>query len=174
MKKFLFIIPAGFICLLISCDSKKEGGGGMSDKAKKNLASSHIVSDAFMSGDPSKIDSAVASDFVDHTDMGDKGRDSLKAMITNMKKTMGDMKMTLIKEVADDDYVFSEMEFTGTSNGEMGMPKGPYDLHGIEVVKCKDGKAIEHWEYMRNDDVMKMMKMMMPPPPAAMDAKKPK
>jgi predicted SnoaL-like aldol condensation-catalyzing enzyme len=120
-----------------------------------------------MSGDPSKIDDAVATDFVNHTDQGDKkGPDSLKAMITTMKKMMGDMKMTLMKEVADDDYVFSEMEFTGTSNGEMGMPKGPYDRHGIEVVKFKDGKAIEHWEYMRNDDVMEMMKMMMPPPPA--------
>jgi predicted SnoaL-like aldol condensation-catalyzing enzyme len=163
MKKYLFILSAGFIFLLTSCSTKKEGSDGMSDKAKKNLAASHIVSDAFMSGDPSKIDDAVAADFVDHTDMGDKGRDSLKAMITIMKKTMPDMKMTLMKELADDDYVFSEMEFTGTSNGEMGMPKGPYDVHGIEVTKCKDGKAIEHWEYMRNDDVMKMMKMMTPP-----------
>lgn len=135
----------------------------MSDKAKKNLAASHIVNDAFMSGDVSKIDDAVAADFVNHTDYGDMGRDSLKAMITNMKKTMGDMKMTLMKEVADDDYVFSEMEFTGTRKGEIGMPDGPYDMHGIEVVKFKDGKAIEHWEYTRNDDVMKMMA---PPPPA--------
>jgi predicted SnoaL-like aldol condensation-catalyzing enzyme len=166
MKKFLSVSLAGILCFCISCNDKKEKEeSGMSDKAKKNLESSHIVSDAFMSGDVSKIDDAVAADFVNHTDYGDMGRDSLKAMITNMKKTMGDMKMTLMKEVADDDYVFSEMEFTGTSNGEMGMPKGPYDRHGIEVVKFKDGKAIEHWEYMRNDDVMKMM----PPPPPAKD-----
>lgn len=166
MKKLLIIFSAGFICLLTSCNSKKEAGG-MSDKAKKNLEASHIVSDAFMSGDPSKIDDAVAADFVDHTDRGDMGRDSLKAMISQTKKMMPDMKMTLTKEVADDDYVFSAMEFTGTSNGEMGMPKGPYDVHGIEVVKFKDGKAIEHWEYMRNDDVMKMMP---PPPPGKMDS----
>jgi predicted SnoaL-like aldol condensation-catalyzing enzyme len=165
MKKLLIIFSAGFICLLTSCNSKKEAGG-MSDAAKKNLAASHIVNDAFMSGDVSKIDDAVATDFVDHTDMGDKNRDSLKSMISQTKKMMPDMKMTLTKEVADDDYVFSEMEFTGTSNGEMGMPKGPYDQHGIEVIKFKDGKAIEHWEYMRNDDVMKMMSKMMPPPPA--------
>jgi len=58
------------------------------------------------------------------------------------------------------------MEFTGTSNGEMGMPKGPYDVHGIEVVKFnKDSKAIEHWEYMRNDDAMKMIQDMMPQKP---------
>ncbi len=168
MKKLLFIISAGFICLLISCNSKKEAGG-MSDKVKKNLAASHIVSDAFMSGDPSKIDDAVAADFVDHTDRGDMGRDSLKAMISVMKKEAPDMKMTLMKELADDDYVFSEMEFTGTSTGDMGMPKGPYDLHAIQVVKFKDGKAIEHWEYMRYVD---MMKMMAPPPPPAKDTAK--
>jgi predicted SnoaL-like aldol condensation-catalyzing enzyme len=163
MKKVFFIFSAGFFCILISCNSKKEtASGGMSDKAKKNMAASHIVSDAFMSGDPSKIDSAVAADFVDHTDRGDVGRDSLKAMIIATKKMMPDMKMTMTSEVADDDYVFEAMEFTGTSNGDMGMPKGPYDLHGIEMIKFKDGKAIEHWEYMRNDDVMKMM----PPPPA--------
>ena len=139
----------------------------MSDKAKKNMAASHIVSDAFMSGDTSNIDDAVAADFVDHTDRGDMGRDSLKAMIIFVKKEASDMKMTLTKEVADDDYVFSAMEFTGTSDGSMGMPKGPYDLHVIQVVKFnKDSKAIEHWEYMRNDDMMKMMNMMAPPPPA--------
>jgi predicted SnoaL-like aldol condensation-catalyzing enzyme len=164
MKKFLFIVPAGFIFLLISCDSKKEGG--MSDKAKKNLAASHIVSDAFMSGDPSKIDDAVAADFVDHSDRGDVGRDSLKSMIAAMKKETGTMKMTLIKELADDDYVFSEMEFTGTSDGSMGMPPGPYDFHAIQVVKFKDGKAIEHWQYTRTAE---MMKMMAPPPAPAKD-----
>ena len=169
MKKFLLSVSAiGFLFCCISCNNGSKGG--LSAAAKKNLDASHIVSDAFMSGDVSKINDAVATDFVDHTDMGDKkGPDSLKAMITTMKKTMPDMKMKLIKEVADDDYVFSEMEFTGTSNGEMGMPPGPYDVHGIEVVKFKDGKAIEHWEYMRNDDVMKMIANMPKPPAMAAD-----
>lgn len=167
MKKLLIIFSAAFICLLISCGGKKEAGG-MSDKAKKNLEASHIVSDAFMSGDPSKIDSAVAVDFVDHTDRGDMGRDSLKAMISGMKQMFPDMKMTLIKEFADDDYVFSQMQFTGTSNGQMGMPVGPYDMHAIQVVRFKDGKAVEHWEYMEPREMMKMM----PPPPPAKDTVK--
>ncbi len=72
------------------------------------------------------------------------------------------MKMEMIKEMADDDYVFSLMRYTGTSNGQMGMPKGPYDMKTMEVVKFKDGKAVEHWAYMQPADVMKMM----PPAPA--------
>src|SRR5258705_1135096 len=101
MKKLISVVSVVAICLLFSCNSKESGG--MSDKAKKNLEASHIVSDAFMSGDISKIDDAVASDFVNHTDMGDMGRDSLKTMITNMKTQMPDMQMKLLNEVANDD-----------------------------------------------------------------------
>ena len=82
--------------------------------------------------------------------------------------------MDLMNELANDDWVFSEMHFTGTSDGSMGMPAGPYDIHAIQVVKFNsDSKAIEHWEYMRNDDMMKMMKAMMPPPTDASKNKMP-
>ena len=159
MKKFLFILSAAATCFFVSCKDKNSTGGGMSDMAKKNLAASHIVNDAFTSGDPSKIDSAVASDFVDHTDQGDKNRDSLKAMITSMKQMYPDLKMTIMKEFADDEYVFSQMNFTGTSNGQSGMPAGPYSFHAIQVVRFKDGKGVEHWEYTLFDEMMKMMPM---------------
>jgi predicted SnoaL-like aldol condensation-catalyzing enzyme len=159
MKKILYAASAGLLCFCISCNSK-DSGGKMSDKAQKNLDAAHIVSNAFMSGDVSKIDSAVASNFVDHTDKGDKNRDSLKAMITMMHAKPSDMKMELTKELADDDYVMSWMRFTGTSDGSMGMPKGPYDFTGIEVEKYKDGMAVEHWEFSNLGEMMKMM----PPP----------
>ena len=129
----------------------------MSDKTKKNIEASHVISKAFGSGDTSGIDAVVASDFVDHTDRGDMGRDSLKAMIAMMHTMNKDMKMETIKEMADDDYVFSWMRYTGTSDGSMGMPKGPYDMKAIEVVKFKDGLAIEHWGFMEPREMMKMM-----------------
>lgn len=123
--------------------------------SEKNLAASHIVNDAFQSGNISKIDDAIASDFVDHTERGDMNRDSLKAFITMMHKEFPDMKMEMIKEMADDEYVFSLMRWTGTSNGQMGMPKGPYDMKAIEVVRFKDGKGVEHWTYMQTPEVKK-------------------
>ena len=129
----------------------------MSEKAKKNLDASHVVSKAFGTGDVSGIDAVVASDFVDHTDKGDMGRDSLKAMITMMHSMNKDMKMETIKEFADDDYVFSWMRYSGTSDGSMGMPKGPYDMTAVEVIKMKDGLCIEHWGFMEPREMMKMM-----------------
>jgi predicted SnoaL-like aldol condensation-catalyzing enzyme len=175
MKQILSLFAIGALFALVSCGSdktEKTAGETMTDKkdnsmAEKNLAASHIVDKAFETGDPSKIDSAVASDFVDHTDQGDKNRDSLKAMITMMHKEFPDMKMEMIKEIGDNDYVFSLLRYSGTSNGQMGMPTGPYDMKAIEVVKFKDGLAVEHWSYMQPADVMKMML----PMPAKMDDK---
>ena len=172
MKQVLSLFAIGVLFVCFSCGNdktEKTSADTMSAEkkgnsmAEKNLAASHIVNDAFKSGDISKIDDAIASDFVDHTDRGDMNRDSLKAMIAMMPKEFPDMKMETIKELADDDYVFSLMRWTGTSNGQMGMPKGPYDMKAIEVVRFKDGKGVEHWSYMQPADVMKMM----PPQPAA-------
>jgi predicted SnoaL-like aldol condensation-catalyzing enzyme len=124
---------------------------------QKNLEAAHVVNKAFATGDISEIDSVVAADFVDHSDRGDVGRDSLKTMIKMVHKQYPDMKSEIVKEMADDDYAFLLMRTTGTSNGEMGMPKGPYEMNAIEVLKFKNGKITEHWSYMELRDVMKML-----------------
>jgi predicted SnoaL-like aldol condensation-catalyzing enzyme len=166
MKKYLLAVVAPLFLFCMSCNNKagddKIGDDKMSDQAEKNIAASHVVADAFQTGDISKIDSVVASDFVDHTERGDMGRDSLKAMITMMHATNKDMKMETIKDLADDEYVFSWLRFTGTSDGSMGMPAGPYDMSSIEVVRFKDGKAVEHWGFMEMRDMMKMMQQHKP------------
>lgn len=159
MKKFFISVSAALLLFFISCNQPATSTSDTNENsaaAQKNLDASHIVNKAFETGDVSDVDSAVASDFVDHTEMGDKNRDSLKAAIKMVYATNKDMKMEIIKELADDDYVFSLMHFSGTSDGTM-MPAGPYDMHAIEVEKFKDGKAIEHWEYMEASEMMKMM-----------------
>lgn len=166
MKKILFIFLCACCYLLVSCDSKETVSG--SNTSKKNLEATQTVKTAFDSGDISKIDSAVASDFVDHTDRGDKNRDSLKAMIMAMRSDVPDMKSTITRELADDDYVFTWMKITGTSKGMM-MPPGPFDMNVIQVSRMKDGKIVEHWSFLEQRDMMKFSQMMQnmphPPPP---------
>jgi len=60
---------------------------------------------------------------------------------------MNSMKAGKVRVVADEDYVYS------TSDGSMGMPKGPYEMKAIEVSKYKDGKAVEHWNFMEAQDI---------------------
>ena len=170
MKKIFFAALAGMLCIFTSCDNNNATVVGKGDtQREKNLAASNVIDEAFKSGDVSKIDSVVATDFVDHTDRGDKvGRDSLKALVAMIHNNFKDMKMEKVHELADDDYVFSWMRYTGTSDGSMGMPKGPYEMNVTEVAKFKDGKAVEHWSFVDMKDMMKMM----PPPPPPVEAGK--
>ena len=175
MKKIIFPALAGLVCMLISCDSGTATTSG-SDKDStqaKNIAAFDVVTKAFDTGDPSHIDDVVADDFIDHTDKGEvKGKDSLKASITMMHKMMKDMKTETINTAASGDYVYGWMHYTGTSDGSMGMPNGPYDMTSIELVKFSNGKAVEHWAFMQPADMMKMMDSQ--PPPMNMNTPKSK
>jgi len=174
MKKLLSLFAGAILVLMVSCNNEKSsvettaGTKEESSAAKKNLEASHVVIKAFDTGDPSMIDSVVASDFVDHSEAKDQNRDSLKAMIVAWKADSKDSKTEVIKELADDDYVFSWLRFTGTSSGKMDMPAGPYNMTAIEVVRFKDGMAVEHWSFM---EPREMMKMMAQQPPADKKAK---
>ncbi len=164
MKKILLAVSAGLVCFCYSCTNKPATStetAATNLQAQKNLEVNHTVSKAFETGDVSGLDSVISADFVDHTDRGDKkGVDSLKAMVNFVHANFKDMKMETIKEVADDDYVFSWMRYTGTSDGTMGMPKGPYDWNVIETTKMRDGKAVEHWSFIDMREMAKMMQSM--------------
>ncbi|HET6994965.1 MAG TPA: ester cyclase [Chitinophagaceae bacterium] len=168
MKQILSLFTIGLAFVLVSCGNDKtasEGSSSSSEKkdnsmVEKNLAATRTVTKAFETGDVSMIDSVVASDFVDHTERGDKNRDSLKAMIVASYADSKDSKTEVLKELADNDYVFSWLRFTGTTSGKMGMPAGPYDMNAIELVKFKNGMAVEHWSFMQPKDMMKMMAQM--------------
>ena len=168
MKKF-FPLIAGIAFCTFSCNNQQTSAETASatkeesSATKKNREAFQAVAKAFETGDISMIDSVVASDFVDHSEQHEGNRDSLKAMITTWKADTKDAKMEVIKEVADDEYVFGWLRFTGTSTGKMGMPAGPFNMSAIEVTKFRDGKATEHWTFM---EPREMMKMMGPQPPA--------
>ena len=158
MKQILSFFAAAMLLCCTSCNSDKTASETKDNSAaQKNLAAVHVVNKAFETGDVSGLDSVIADNFVDHTDRGDKtGKDSLKAAIAWMRSDSKDMKATITKELADDEYAMVWQRYTGTSNGAMGKP-GPYDMKAVEVIKFKDGKAVEHWSFMEMQDVMKMM-----------------
>ena len=162
MKKFLFSIFGAMLGYLISCTNQNASTSSNAAMEKKNLSADSLIGEAFRTGDASKIDDVVAADFVDHTDRGDKNRDSLKAMIKMVHDSFPSMKMDLIKTTADSNYVYAWMRFSGNSNGAMGMPKGPFDMQSMEVTRYNnDGKAVEHWGFMEAQSNTKMMHEMM-------------
>lgn len=151
MKKYILAVSSFLFLLCISCNNP--GGDAktddikMNNQSKRNLDATHIIYNAYHSGDIGKIDSVIATTYVNHTSKGDIGIDTLKARIVKFYAASKDAKFEIIKELADDEYVFSRMRFTGTTDGSAGMPAGSYNMRLLEVFRFKDGKAVEQWVF---------------------------
>ncbi len=154
MKKiFLFFLAAGSL-LFLSCNNE----GGMSAAAKKNKETNDAIMKAYEAGDFSKMGDYIAADAVDHGgETGDiKGLENIVNEMKRYHGMMPDMKATMSRSLADDEYVFTWATMSGTMNGKA------VTMSSVDVSKFKDGKAVEHWVYMDPKEMMQMM----PPTPA--------
>src|SRR5687767_5876032 len=122
MKKIVFFAAAGLLCFLWSCNEAKED----TTKTSKPPMSARVVYDAIESGDVSKLDSFLAKDIVDHSEMGDiVGRDSVKAVLADLHNHFSDLKLEIISEASDGEYGFTLHTFKGVcTDSTMGMPAG--------------------------------------------------
>lgn len=173
MKKILF--GATMLCFFISCkDSATTDTAASSDNAK-NIENNNKVMKAIETGDSAVINNLIASDAVDHMGpMGDmKGTDSVRHMLIDMHNHVKDFKMDIIKTAAVDDYIFTLSNMSGTmADGSWGMPAGSkMDDKGVDVVRIKDGKMVEHWGFVDPAAMMKHMQSM-PPMDNKMDSSK--
>ena len=65
----------------------------------------------------------------------------------DVRKTYPDLKMTIIHQYCDGDYVISEFVMEGTHKGEwLGMKPTGKKLYitGVDIDKVVDGKIVEH------------------------------
>jgi predicted ester cyclase len=177
MKKQNLLVALIGSLVLISC--KDDGDNGLSATAKKNLEVNNAIMKAYEAGEFDKMKDYIAADAIDHAgEKGDiTGLDSIVAEMKRYKAMMKDTKTEVLKEMADDEYVFVWGKFSGTMTADgMGMRAGDkMNMTSVDVAKFKDGKAVEHWMFMDAADVNKMMMSMMPPgaPPADTSASKP-
>lgn len=165
MKQVLFAAATVCSCFLLSCSNGGNNATANSQEEKNKMVI-HDVYQGIETGDLSKF-SGIADDAIDH--MGPKGTeiiggDNIKKMLADMHNHMKDLKIEVISEAANNDYVFTLSHMTGVcTDSTMGMHTGmAMDSRSVDVVKFKDGKAVEHWGYMDPNEMMKMMQMMPP------------
>ena len=75
------------------------------------------------------------------------GVEGMKEHITAVRQTYPDLKMTVIRQYSDGDYIISEFIAEGTHKGEwLGMkPTGKkLTFTGVDIDKVIDGKIVEH------------------------------
>ena len=133
-------------------------------QAEKNAANTQEVYRAIETGDLSKLDMIIDKNVIDHAGPhGDMiGLDSTKIMFREMHEHISNLKMEPIANATGGDYHFNLVRMTGTTNSEyMGMPANTsIDMTSVNVIKIKNGKAVEHWRYSDPHEMMKMMQMM--------------
>jgi steroid delta-isomerase-like uncharacterized protein len=163
-----------FSLLVFVAACKKEeapagGGGDAAAAAKKaeNIEKYKTVTGIFNTGNWDELDKYIAADYVEHSpNPGQKpGLEGLKEAFKQFKAGFPDFKFTNNFFVADTDVVVVHFTMTGTNTGPMnGMPatNKTMTIDGVDIVRIKDGKAVEHWGY---SEEMKMMTQlgMMPP-----------
>ncbi len=158
MRKLFFTGIVAMICF-ISCEQKNKTSA--SNNAERNTERNKTVYSAMETGDVSKLDDFIDKDIIDHGHGAEiKGIDSLKKMFSDMHNHMSGLKMDLVSDAtsANGEYHFAWYKMRGTcTDGSMGMPAGTkMDMTGVDVVKIKDDKAVEHWSYADPAEMMKM------------------
>ena len=114
-------------------------------------------------GNISLIDELVAPDFVEHEELppgAPAGREAVKQLFSMLHTGFPDLKATIDDVIAEGDKVVARTTWSGTHQGEfMGIPPtGKRASFGvIDIVRCADGKLVEHWGQM---DSMGMMQQL--------------
>ena len=169
MKQVLLAAGA-MLFLLASCKDADHSEKTTDTQTAKNSSNNRMVYKAIETGDVSGLDSVMTPDIIDHEGGMDGkdivGRDSVKARLADMHNHFTDLRMDVVSEsTADNGYNFVLVKMTGTAkDASMHMTPGTkLNSTSVDVVKLKDGKAVEHWYFVDPKEMMDMMKAGMPP-----------
>lgn len=108
--------------------------------------------EAFNRHDIGRLREFIAEDMVEHEQplgtTGASDRDAVLAWTEAMWSAMPDLRMDVRDVITEDDKVVGRAHITGTHTGELfGMPPTgrPVDIETIDIIRVRDGLAVEHW-----------------------------
>jgi predicted SnoaL-like aldol condensation-catalyzing enzyme len=154
MKSLLCSAAIAMLCFFISCNHSPTTGESSIENSKneKNLAINRAFFKVFETGDISNVKSLILSDAVDHYPMNGmdvKGQDSVLNMYADFHNHIKDLKVDIIADAANEDYVIALAHVTGTAtDAMMGGSGTKIDEKGVDVTRYKDGKMAEHWGFV--------------------------
>ena len=134
-----------FFCCLVA-------GSAYADKTEQaNIESCKRFYDQVANkGNMAVIDELVAADYVEHEAFPGltTDRDGVKQFFTMMRKAFPDLKFEVEFYMADGDRVAAYLTMTGTHKGafmEMPATGKTINVRTVDILRIKDGKAVEHW-----------------------------
>lgn len=131
---------------------------GQDEKQKKRILEDnrniigHIYS-KFESGDVNALDNYVDENLIEHTPdplILQKGIDGLKELIRINHNAFPDLKIKVYNISVEGDLAYSHFNWRGTNTGPIRTSAPTMkiiDIDGVDIIRIKDGKIIEHWGY---------------------------
>ncbi|TET08629.1 MAG: ester cyclase [Candidatus Thorarchaeota archaeon] len=128
------------------------------NKAKFQLLYDEILN----KGNLDAFEELCAPNFVKHAipPSPDYGIEGSKQSVLMLRKAFPDIKYTVEDMIEDGDKLVARWSAKGTHKGEfMGIPPTGKQVtfSGIEIIRVKDGKAIEEWEELDRAGLMQQL-----------------
>ena len=159
MYKYLFTL---LLFLSVTAFVYTQDMDNVSMDAKYKMIYNEVLN-ALTTGKTDVLDKYVASDFTEHDPspvMSTKtGLERIKEDFAAYHKIFPDMKAKVHSIAVSGDMLFAHLTFTGTtSEPAMGMPAGhKMTMNSVDVIRFKGDKAVDHWGFTSNSDIMNMM-----------------
>lgn len=159
MYKYLFTL---LLFLSITAFVYTQDMDNVSMDAKYKMIYNEVLN-ALTTGKTDVLDKYIASDFTEHDPspvMSTKtGLERIKEDFAAYHKIFPDMKAKVHSIAVSGDMLFAHLTFTGTTSElAMGMPAGhKMTMNSVDVIRFKGDKAVEHWGFTSNSDIMNMM-----------------
>jgi predicted ester cyclase len=157
MKKLFFAASTVLCCFLSACNN--EGGNN------ENISTARDIFKGIETGDSAKL-ASIAPDAVDHAGpMGEvTSGDSIKAYLLEMHNRVRDLKVEVLGEAANGDYVYTWTRMSGTAlDSSMGFPPNrAFSVRGVDITRFSNGKIVEHWGNVDQQDLMTIRASQMP------------
>jgi len=120
------------------------------DPEQLKLLAKRFYEEVLNHGDLVVIDELVADDFVEHEEMPGipATREGVRAWVTLMRAAFPDLIVTVNQMIASGDEVWVHMTIRGTHHGpflDIAPTGRKVEIAGIDRVRVRDGKAVEHW-----------------------------
>lgn len=122
---------------------------------------------AFAAGDTSGWSDCVAEELVEHATLPviipSSGLKGWKERVMMDRTAFPDLSFTVLSRSVEGDVSFLHYNLKGTNSGPLGPvpPTGrTIDINGVMVLRWKNGKAVEHWDY---PDIALLMRQLNPP-----------
>ncbi|MBN2071639.1 MAG: ester cyclase [Candidatus Krumholzibacteriota bacterium] len=122
----------------------------MTDVLKRNKRIVHdYIQNVVNTGDVTQISKYISPDYVEiyRNKKHPMGIDGAKEHILGVRRTYPDLKLTIERQIAEGDWVVTQITARGTHKGEwLGIkPTGKLvEYSGVNVDRISDGLIVEH------------------------------